>query len=117
MPISYGEVITKKVTSTNHERCSSKSINVDSLICQLCFKYIENKGMTCLNSNCDLISHVICLGEHYLDNGEYVPIEGKCPKCKENFLWGDVVRKHKGCNDLNIIMNTETDALNGSDSE
>lgn len=115
MPICSGPVISKKITNEIKDKPGSP----EALICQLCSQFIENKKMSCLNPNCGLVSHVICLSVHFLDKNEYVPIEGKCPRCNENYLWGDIVRKFKGCyNDLNIKISTENaNDFYSSDSE
>ncbi|CAK1541775.1 unnamed protein product [Leptosia nina] len=66
-------------------------------LCDICSTSIYDNKMTCLNTSCSLAVHMTCLAEHFLPPGEYVPIEGRCPLCKANLKWGDLVRKLKGC--------------------
>ncbi|ENN71852.1 hypothetical protein HUJ04_001047 [Dendroctonus ponderosae] len=66
--------------------------------CDLCFGVLSSaKQVTCLNKECNIRCHLICLSKHFLVIGEYVPIQGNCPKCKRTFLWGDIVRNFTGC--------------------
>lgn len=108
MPICYGAVISKKLSK-------SKNINEDEpnecgleATCFLCNKVIIGRTLKCLNNNCDLESHLICLSKRFLKTSEYVPIEGKCPKCQLNVLWGDLIKKYKGCYQ-NVDINVNTD--------
>lgn len=111
MPICYGTVISKKIPKLHDNQTSDTSC--DEIIpmwdtCQICFVSINDKAMTCLNFKCNLVSHVTCLSKFFLESDQYVPIEGKCPTCNENFLWGDLVKKYKGCySDLNIHIDPE----------
>lgn len=51
---------------------------------------------------------MICLSKKFLQKGEFIPIEGKCPKCGEIFLWGDLIRKYKGCyENLDITLDCD----------
>nr|CAH7728731.1 unnamed protein product [Callosobruchus chinensis] len=115
MPICHGPVISKKVSSIKKGVIEEQVLN----LCNICYELINEKQMRCLNLNCDLNSHIVCLSEYFLQPGEYVPVEGKCPKCKDTFLWGDLVRKYKGCYN-NLDMELELDNVNEfyhSDSE
>lgn len=103
MPICYGPVISKKVEKPQEED------DYAILECCICEKAIENKPLRCLKPKCKTASHIICLSRHVLEEtGEYIPVEGKCPKCNEKFLWGDLVRKYNGCyGDSDVTINTE----------
>ncbi|XP_018323482.1 structure-specific endonuclease subunit slx1 [Agrilus planipennis] len=102
MPICYGPVISKKVTETKEttdsviskDSCIEKANNI---ICFICHQIIDGKRLTCVNPECDLVSHIICLSKLFLEPGQYVPVKGMCPKCDGVFLWGDIIRKYKGC--------------------
>ncbi|XP_060533004.1 structure-specific endonuclease subunit slx1 [Cylas formicarius] len=103
MPICYGPVVSKKLP--HH---ASHSNNGSAMTCYGCSKPIENdKKMTCLNAQCSMACHIICLSRYFLAKGEYVPVEGKCPKCDNQYLWGDFVRKFKGCADVDMQMNMD----------
>lgn len=121
MPICHGPVISKKLSKTQQTNDSSDATDSrETEECFLCLGAVEcKKQMKCLSANCDMTSHVICLSKKFLPAGEYVPIEGKCPKCSESLLWGDLVRKLKGCNhdvDINLGRDVGCEFLS-SDSE
>lgn len=67
--------------------------------CLLCSKYINNgqAKTTCLNPACELLAHLTCLADLFLEPGEYIPIQGNCPFCSTKLKWGDLIRKMKGC--------------------
>lgn len=71
--------------------------------CHFCDIIIEEKSVKCLNIICDLTCHITCLANRILEPGEYVPVEGKCPKCNKLLLWGDLVRKYKGYDQISDI--------------
>ncbi|XP_017777673.1 PREDICTED: structure-specific endonuclease subunit slx1 [Nicrophorus vespilloides] len=95
MPIIEGSVISRKVKINSQKEASTSDSFVHD--CYVCGKIIEGKKLRCVNPECDLLSHVICLSRSYLQPGQYVPVDGDCPKCRKNFLWGDVIRKFHGC--------------------
>jgi len=49
------------------------------------------------------MSHVICLSRHFLiqheqqEHGFLLPINGSCPSCSADLLWGDLIRYKRGC--------------------
>lgn len=101
MPICFGNVISKKVQEeeNNYETNQQRQ-------CIVCNKIIKEKPLQCLGINCGAVSHIICLSKCFLEKGEFIPIEGKCPKCDGIFLWGDLIRKYKGCyQNLDITVN------------
>ncbi|XP_063709900.1 structure-specific endonuclease subunit SLX1 homolog [Culicoides brevitarsis] len=102
--------------------CKRKAQNVDQDIlssqgtvqfCDICDNVIEKpleEMITCLNSSCKLVSHVICLAEVFLkagneNKGQVIPVQGSCPVCEKDFLWGDLIRKKKGCCDIEPDLN------------
>lgn len=120
MPICHGPVISKKLAknkltqdSQQYSQKSNQDITPnDIMLCYICFKPIEStKAMTCLNSDCSVMCHITCMSSCFLSTGEYVPIEGSCPKCKNQYLWGDIVRKFKGCYE-NMDLKINIDGAN-----
>ncbi|RZC33641.1 structure-specific endonuclease subunit slx1 [Asbolus verrucosus] len=113
MPICYGPVISKKLPAT-----SEPSDEKATVFCYFCKGGVE-KGMKCLSPDCDVVSHVICLSKCFVKKGEYVPIEGDCPSCNKTYLWGDLVRKYKGCyNNADVLVRADAgDDFYGSDSD
>lgn len=109
MPICYGSVVSKKLPK-NQESNHNLLLNEEKIdvICVICFEKIESKPLICLNPYCSSTSHIICLSKIFCNQGDYIPVEGKCPQCDDIFLWGDIVRKYKGCySNLNLVINTE----------
>lgn len=97
MPIVYGPVTSKKLpASTQLETIYETQTNNE---CYRCHSIIEQEDlMICVNPKCDINCHVICFSKYFsCDSNDIVPIEGDCPSCKVHLLWGDVVRKKKGC--------------------
>lgn len=40
-------------------------------------------------------AHTTCLGPKLCESGHIVPISGPCPSCREELLWGELVRRRK----------------------
>ncbi|KAJ8972111.1 hypothetical protein NQ314_000337 [Rhamnusium bicolor] len=89
MPICFGPVVSKKLQK-NTQELKENTINCDNIsnYCNICFKPNHGKNLKCLSINCNLNSHIICLSKYFAGNGDYVPIEGKCPKCDKAYLVG-----------------------------
>lgn len=72
---------------------------IPTIECLLCSGYLkDNEKLTCISPKCDLVAHISCLADKLLPAGEYIPIEGPCPFCNIKLIWGDLIRKMKGCN-------------------
>lgn len=106
MPIIYGKVTTKKPREGKKrgKRKESKEseINVinDAVIefCSICnFTVKSEDKLMCIAPDCSLISHIDCLANLFRTEESILPIDGNCPKCKNNILWGDLIRKKLGC--------------------
>ncbi|XP_050421093.1 structure-specific endonuclease subunit slx1 [Adelges cooleyi] len=96
MSMCYGPVVCKKVTTQND---ITELDDNEDLTCVLCAKNcsIENL-LCCINPNCQMITHTVCLAKRFLCDSEHViPIDGECPTCNSHLLWGDLIRKKKGC--------------------
>ncbi|KAL3270660.1 hypothetical protein HHI36_021188 [Cryptolaemus montrouzieri] len=117
MAICYGPVVSKKV---NQKPEDDNEVEVFSSfnICDICLNSSNQKLLTCLDNTCNFKSHLICLSKLFLEPGEYIPVEGKCPKCDINCLWGDLIKKYKGCfNNLDVRINFNNGNDFYSDSE
>ncbi|XP_046819498.1 structure-specific endonuclease subunit slx1 isoform X1 [Vespa crabro] len=103
MPICYGKVIPRKVTkrSPRKEKAIESQMEEDYipvLLCSICGLISEkNESVTCIKPSCRLIAHLICLAQHFCKDDQILPIEGTCPSCNTNVLWGDLIRKMIGC--------------------
>lgn len=96
---------------------SDSNIATLDIKCSLCSLNLNSNKLTCLNVNCELVTHITCLADVFLTSGEFIPIEGDCPFCSMKLKWGDLIRKMKGCSQY-----TEADAIDdekedGSDDD
>lgn len=107
MLIRQGHIVLKK--PKNRIACSQMIAGSQSPVeCLICDRFIaENDCITCLNAECSLNFHIICLSQRFLEPDEYVPISGSCPKCRQMMLWSDVVRKFKGYADAAVLIDDE----------
>jgi len=68
--------------------------------CAVCQSRINiDKGivLTCPNASCNMISHLKCLGNHFLaadvKQNVLLPIQGHCPQCSHELSWTELVRE------------------------
>ncbi len=112
MPIAEGRVISKKISSPLKENTSTTSSSSQSFLkCDLCHQLVANKEMlNCLDPNCNLNAHILCLGAHFLKSepDRMLPLEGSCPKCASELLWADLIRKFNGCYQNRNLLLDET---------
>lgn len=92
MAISHGQVKCGKL-----KKIKSVPRTIECLLCSQYMKECEK--LTCTHSACDLVAHITCLADLFLNPGEYVPIEGKCPFCETRLLWGDLIKIRKSYED------------------
>lgn len=103
MPICYGKVIPRKVNkrSPRKEMAIESEMEEDYIptdLCSICGLISEkNESITCIKPSCRLVAHLICLARHFSKDDQILPIEGTCPSCNTNVLWGDLIRKMIGC--------------------
>ncbi|XP_077866315.1 structure-specific endonuclease subunit slx1-like [Saccoglossus kowalevskii] len=108
MPIAYGPVksVTIKKKGGNVEVQNEEdeililSQGSASKRCDVCVVRLKegDPSLECVHPGCTLICHTVCLAKKFVKHTDYlVPVEGKCPKCKNMVLWGDLIRKSHGC--------------------
>lgn len=98
MALCYGPVVSKKVSSKETDGDLFEEFS--SIRCYICKSHCsKDDSIQCLLRECDVETHSICLAKHFLKDepDHFVPVEGSCPKCSATVLWGDLVRKKKGC--------------------
>lgn len=114
MPITHGPIIPKKLGSEKKKKrkkqISSTATVADAAAtlstvnnnnCYFCYLPIieNNDKITCVQFDCKLVAHIVCLGKSFWKNdGMILPINGICPICNTDVLWGDLIRKMIGCN-------------------
>lgn len=98
MPLCYGLVTSQKVAKTQNDQSDFETCDAELSLCSCCLELIQRKDqITCISPDCALTAHLECLSERFLQPGEYVPVEGECPRCGIQVLWGDLIRKYRGC--------------------
>lgn len=107
MIICFGRVITKRHRTTDAAALESGS-NEEMIStldkCVLCSTEIESGdgGLSCINRGCTLKAHSVCLANEFLrsEPDSVLPIEGTCPCCGKQMLWGDLIRRFNGALDV-----------------
>ncbi|XP_014204863.1 structure-specific endonuclease subunit slx1 [Copidosoma floridanum] len=111
MPIVYGKVVSKKPEGASNKTDESEKAknrgkeneidnDAEESVCSICSTWVD-KGdrITCIKLSCRLVSHLVCLAESFTGGtGMILPVEGSCPLCHSEVLWGDLIRKKIGCN-------------------
>ncbi|KAG7196740.1 hypothetical protein KM043_013999 [Ampulex compressa] len=100
MPICYGKVASRKVYKSIKQDLETSNIWDDDIIpfCSLCDLALDKEeAITCLKPSCLLAAHMICLAKLFCKDKMILPVEGTCPVCRTNVLWGDLIKKKIGC--------------------
>ncbi len=114
MPILYGPVETERLKKAKPKKASKKETNADDngegskrsdtpLLCGLCFETVPQiDQVQCLSPKCGSVYHLVCLAEQFSKKSDesrpyFLPLDGYCPVCNIFLLWGDLIRKKKGC--------------------
>ncbi|KAJ3186266.1 Structure-specific endonuclease subunit SLX1 [Gaertneriomyces sp. JEL0708] len=80
--------------------------------------------LSCTTSSCRMLAHLLCLSDWFLNEekkhaksvDQLLPVSGSCPLCREELLWGDLIRDMKNrCAKFGNYR--ETLVLSDSDSE
>ena len=52
--------------------------------------------MICYHQNCHVSYHGVCLAKELCkEDGHFVPVNGSCPSCGHDLLWGELVKRYK----------------------
>lgn len=95
MPVTVGPVSTCKVTASSVD-AEDITVDTDCALCELPVSAAH--AVSCLSPLCSLHTHITCLASHFLGSSQdLLPLEGNCPLCQAHLLWGDIIRKKKGC--------------------
>jgi len=106
MPIVHGPVKSKKVGKKKSKRGLNTADEVEEtpteesdLLCNICFSEVTvSQKVVCLYPKCEAVSHILCLGMVFTKNtNDILPIKGECPTCGGEEIWGNVIRKKRGC--------------------
>jgi len=119
MPILYGPVksvkLKKKKKKANPDDNEELNRSLTPLLCGLCFETVPSLDQVqCLSPKCASVYHMVCLSTDFCQKSNesrtfFLPIDGHCPVCNVFTLWGDIIRKKKGCyQDVNNFEPTPT---------
>ncbi|XP_021939501.1 structure-specific endonuclease subunit slx1 [Zootermopsis nevadensis] len=98
MPIAYGPVISKKIGQSQGTTSQTSVQDDDKCLCYFCYEVVcQSEKITCISPGCLLAAHVICLAKVFRKGSFIIAVEGRCPECDAHILWGDLVRKMRGC--------------------
>lgn len=100
MPICLGPVKSTKPKAKQKGNLNAGEEEKETeLLCNLCFEEATvSQRLVCLYPRCESVSHTLCLGEHFVrGTEELIPISGSCPTCGGQELWGDLIKKKRGC--------------------
>lgn len=95
MPVTQGIVKPVKVKPSSSETDPS----APGVLCTVCKSdLLPIDSVACLSPECTLVAHLACLADAFLaGSSALLPVEGICPACGVDLLWGDVIRKRNGC--------------------
>ena len=104
MPIVSGPVKSKKVSRVRRgpELIADHVDDDDNHECNVCSGRVRGEDrLVCLYPRCGAVTHILCLASEFTrgrGQGEpVVPVSGACPTCGGEELWGNLVRKRRGC--------------------
>ncbi|ESZ98181.1 hypothetical protein SBOR_1450 [Sclerotinia borealis F-4128] len=83
------------------KRIFNSNIEESCTICNLQLQHNSGLYTICPHSDCEVITHMICLSQHILQSDKkkkknlqpLVPIKGTCPGCKREIRWNDMVKE------------------------
>ncbi|KAK6477976.1 structure-specific endonuclease subunit slx1 [Huso huso] len=120
MPVAFGSVRAKKTSSKDPGEERSRSPERPSGRCHVCRKKIQMPAhsLSCFHPSCTMMSHMTCLAQEFLktEPAHLLPVEGTCPSCKNQVLWGSLIRYKKGCyGDLEEITSSSASQSHWAD--
>ena len=51
--------------------------------------------LRCYHQSCKMVAHTTCLASKLCESEHIIPINGPCPSCNKDLLWGELVKRHK----------------------
>jgi len=112
MAITYGPIEAAKKKSNSKKAkgkdAEEEDLSDEVLLCGLCVEPVTLADEArCISPKCQSVSHLVCLAEHFRKTSNasgtvcgrtgFLPVDGACPVCDFRCLWGDIIRKKKGC--------------------
>ncbi|XP_076664765.1 structure-specific endonuclease subunit SLX1 [Andrena cerasifolii] len=99
MPRCCGKILSQKIKKPpNNGVVNRMEIDEALIFCSICSLPLdETESVSCIKPNCLLVAHLICLANTFRKGNMILPVDGTCPACVTNVLWGDLIRKKVGC--------------------
>ena len=101
MPIVSGPVKSKRVKPSGGGggKATAAAPDAVSAACNVCSRHVSaSDRVTCLYPRCGAASHLLCLAATFTAaTGAVLPVQGSCPSCGGEELWGNLIRKRRGC--------------------
>ncbi|CAB0039920.1 unnamed protein product [Trichogramma brassicae] len=115
MPITYGKVTSRKKKTTTTTTTSNDKAK-EAVLAVLGTRD-DGSSRDCIKPDCGLVAHLVCLAKLFCkESGDILPVEGSCPICATDALWGDLIRKKIGCN-LHIDADVDESGSSSSSEE
>lgn len=92
VPLAFGPLPPTQAWKDAGQPASDPGTAAQCALCALALQD-EEGPLRCPQPGCPLQAHVICLAEEFLraEPGQLVPLEGRCPGCRNSLLWGDLI--------------------------
>ncbi|XP_028396720.1 structure-specific endonuclease subunit SLX1 homolog [Dendronephthya gigantea] len=109
MAIRFGPITSwKKPKDTKDVGSENASVPM----CKICDNLIviQDHLLQCLHVDCEMTAHIFCLAKTFLSSREQdkdfcLPLEGDCPICEQNLLWGELIRFQHQIQDIKQPQN------------
>lgn len=95
MQICYGNIHIKP-KSKKTDGCNQPSQQNHAATCTICQMLFKDQELSLECLHCKHPFHITCLAAVFLEAGEFIPIDGNCPRCHTRFLWGELIRRKHG---------------------
>ena len=108
IPIVFGPVKSKKVSNKKKKSEEALAERDENKSCSICHSAVSSsESLSCLYPSCSACFHILCLSDHFTDaalrtsrtEAGVLPVGGDCPACHGELLWGNLIRKKRGCYD------------------
>ena len=100
-----GNLVVSIQHYTTNSSCPRHHIHVYYRAHAFLLFQIQDHILRCLHADCEMTAHIFCLAKSFLSEGKQdanfcIPLEGDCPVCKQNLLWGELIRHQHQLQDI-----------------
>ncbi|KAK4446616.1 hypothetical protein QBC34DRAFT_411065 [Podospora aff. communis PSN243] len=114
LPLDYEPIKEYVVKSQNIFEFEQEG---NCVVCREAIVSGEGLHAICTNDGCVGVGHLSCWSRHFLPgadtegDGNILPIQGQCPKCKGDVQWGDMMKeltlRTRGQKDVEKLLKTK----------